>query len=131
MLEVHLKLSADEGRERDRVRLMADLLRGGATLTDLSCPVCASPIFRLRSGELWCAQCQKKVVVVKEEEEVKEFEISSTLSQAESIILTKIWGINERLKIEESLEEIQKLSLVMSTLLDNLERIRRIGKMKK
>jgi len=124
-------LSVDESGRRDKVRLMADLLRGGATLTDLSCPACASPIFRLKSGELWCAQCQKKVIVVKEEEEVREIEISSALSQTESVLLTKIWEINEKLKIEENLEEIQRLSLVMSTLLDNLERVRRIGKMKK
>ncbi|MEM2762531.1 MAG: hypothetical protein QW294_06980, partial [Candidatus Bathyarchaeia archaeon] len=91
----------------------------------------ASPIFRLKSGELWCAQCQKKVVVIKEEEEAREIEISSALSQAESVLLTKVWEINEKLKIEENLEEIQRLSLVMSTLLDNLERIRRIGKTKK
>lgn len=127
----HLKLSEDEGGKKDKVRLMADLLRSGAALTDLSCPVCASPIFRLKSGELWCAQCQKKVVVIKEEEEVREIEISSALNQAESVLLTKVWEINEKLKIEENLEEIQRLSLVMSTLLDNLEKIRRIRKTKK
>ena len=48
---------------------MADLLRQGATLTDLSCPVCASPLFRLKDGTLWCAKCEKKVIVVKEGEE--------------------------------------------------------------
>lgn len=128
---VHLKLSEDEGGKKDKVRLMADLLRSGAALTDLSCPVCASPIFRLKSGELWCAQCQKKVVVVKEEEEVREIEVSSTLNQTESILLTKIWELNEKLKLEDSLEGIQRLSLVMTTLLDNLERVRRIGKMKR
>lgn len=120
-----------ETSKSDKVRLMADLLRSGATLTDLSCPACASPIFRLKSGELWCAQCQKKVIVVKEEEEVREIEISSTLSQTEAILLTKIWEINERLKVEDDVEEIQRLSQVMSTLLENLERIRKIGKMKK
>lgn len=109
---------------------MADMLRSGATLTDLPCPVCASPLFRLKSGELWCAQCQKKVVVVKEEEEVREIETLSALNQAESTLLMKIWEINERLKIEDNPEEIQRLSAVMSILLENLEKIRRIGKMK-
>ncbi|MEM2648878.1 MAG: Sjogren's syndrome/scleroderma autoantigen 1 family protein [Candidatus Bathyarchaeia archaeon] len=125
------KMTGSEGGKSDKVRLMADLLRSGATLTDLSCPVCASPIFRLKSGELWCAQCQKKVIVVKEDEEVREIEISSTLSQTESVLLTKIWEINERLKVEDDIEEVQRLSQVMSTLLENLERIRKIGKMRK
>lgn len=115
----------------DKVRLMADLLRSGATLTDLSCPVCASPLFRLKSGELWCAQCQKKVVVVREEEEAREIETLSALSQAESTLLMKIWEINERLRVEDNLDEIERLSAAMSILLENLERIRRIGKMRK
>ncbi len=48
---------------------MADLLTQGATLTDLACPVCASPLFRLKDGTLWCANDEKKVVIVKEGEE--------------------------------------------------------------
>ncbi|HDO41444.1 MAG TPA: hypothetical protein ENH03_00890, partial [Candidatus Bathyarchaeota archaeon] len=40
-------MSGKKTEKSDKVRLMADLLRSGATLTDLSCPVCASPIFRL------------------------------------------------------------------------------------
>lgn len=121
---------SERGGKGDKVRIMADLLRSGATLTDLSCPVCASPIFRLKSGELWCAQCQKKVIVVKEEEEAREIEILSALSQTETTILTKIWEINERLRAEEDLNEIRKLGSVISILLDNLEKIRRIGKSK-
>ncbi|MEM2341183.1 MAG: Sjogren's syndrome/scleroderma autoantigen 1 family protein [Candidatus Bathyarchaeia archaeon] len=124
-------MSSKEGGKSDKIRLMAELLRSGATLTDLSCPVCASPLFRLKSGELWCAQCQKKVIVVKEEEEAREVEVLSALSQAESTLLMKIWEINERLRIEDNPEEIGRLSSVMSTLLENLERIRRIGKMRK
>lgn len=124
-------MGSSKGDDRsDKVRLMADMLRSGATLTDLSCPVCASPIFRLKSGELWCAQCQKKIIVVKEEEEAREIEIFSALSQAETTLLTKIWEINEKLKIEDDPDEIRKLSAVISILLDNLEKIRRIGKSK-
>ncbi|MEM3180600.1 MAG: Sjogren's syndrome/scleroderma autoantigen 1 family protein, partial [Candidatus Bathyarchaeia archaeon] len=89
---------AGEASSSDKVKLMADLLRSGAVLTDLSCPACASPLFRLRSGEIWCAQCQKKVVIVKEEEEAKEVETLATLSQTETTIMMKIWEINERLR---------------------------------
>jgi UPF0148 protein len=117
--------------ESDKIRLMADLLRSGATLTDLSCPACSSPIFRLKSGDLWCAQCRKKVIVVREGEEAEEIETLSTLSQAESTILMKIWEINEKLRIEDNPEEIQRLSALMSSLLDNLEKVRRIGKLRR
>lgn len=117
--------------ESDKIRLMADLLRSGATLTDLSCPACSSPIFRLKSGDLWCAQCRKKVIVVREGEEAEEIETLSTLSQAELTILMKIWEINEKLRIEDNPEEIQRLSALMSSLLDNLEKVRRIGKLRR
>ncbi len=123
-------MSKKKNSRGDRVRLMADLLRSGATLTNLSCPVCASPIFRLKSGELWCAQCQKKVVVVREEEEARKIEALSTLSQVETTILMKIWEINEKLKNEGDLKEIQHLSSVLSILLDDLEKLKRIGKIK-
>lgn len=123
-------MSGKKTEKSDKVRLMADLLRSGATLTDLSCPVCASPIFRLKSGELWCAQCQKKVMVVREEEEAREIETLSTLTQVETTLMMKIWEINEKLRVENDPEEVQHLSSVMFTLLDNLEKIRRIRKRK-
>ena len=56
-------------KEDTPIKRMADLLRQGATLTDLSCPVCASPLFRLKDGTLWCEQDQKKVIIVKEGEQ--------------------------------------------------------------
>ncbi|MCK4434921.1 hypothetical protein KAU92_05470, partial [Candidatus Bathyarchaeota archaeon] len=45
---------------------MANLLREGATLTKLACPSCASPLFKLRNGDVWCARCEKKVIILKE-----------------------------------------------------------------
>lgn len=120
----------EEENKSDKMQLMVDLLRSGAILTDLSCPACASPLFRLKSGELWCAQCQKKVIVVKKDEEARDIEASAMLSQTESTIMMKIWEMNERLRIEDDPNEIQKLSIIISTLLENLEKIRRIGKRK-
>jgi len=114
----------------DKIRSMADLLRSGATLTNLSCPACSSPLFRLKNGDLWCAHCQKKVIVVREGEETREVEFLSTLSRAESTLLMKIWEINERLRIEDNPEEIHKLSALMSSLLENLEKIRKIEKLR-
>ena len=44
------------------VKRGANLLLQGATLTDLSCPVCSSPLFRLKDGSFWCAKDEKKVI---------------------------------------------------------------------
>jgi UPF0148 protein len=71
--------NTDVGVAEERyIKRMADLLRQGPTLTELACPVCASPIFRLKNGDLWCARCEKKVIVVKEETELTK--ITSVLS---------------------------------------------------
>ncbi len=72
------------------VQNMADLLKQGATLSELSCPACASPLFRLKSGELWCAKCQKRVIVIKEGETPEEAGKAIMLSGLESTVLTKM-----------------------------------------
>jgi UPF0148 protein len=78
-----------ERNEDDPIKRMADLLRKGATLTDLSCPVCSSPLFRLKDGTLWCGRCEKKVVVVKEGEE-QEKTSSAAYDKLEATLLAKV-----------------------------------------
>jgi len=56
--------------DRKRLREMADLLREGATMLAQSCPVCNVPLFRLKSGEVICPSCKRRVVVLKEGEDV-------------------------------------------------------------
>lgn len=112
--------------ENEGIRSMADLLRSGATLTDLSCPVCASPIFRLRNGELWCAKCQKRVVIVKEGEQAFEPSGQLLFGTLESTLLAKINEVNNRIREEEDVEQLLKLNEILSMLLQNLERTRKI-----
>ena len=103
---------------------MADLLRSGATLTSLSCPVCSSPLFRMKNGDLWCAQCQKKVIVVKEGEEISEAQGIAALSTVEQTLFEKILEINDKIKGAENLDDLQRLSATLSSLLENLRRIK-------
>jgi uncharacterized Zn finger protein (UPF0148 family) len=105
---------------------MVNLLRQGATLTDLSCPACASPIFKLRDGKLWCAKCQKRVVVVREGEPTAKITAPILLGKLEATVLAKIQEIENRIQQENDPEELQKLSSILSTLLQNLEKIRRM-----
>lgn len=107
---------------------MADLLRQGSTLTDLACPACASPLFRLRSGNLWCAKCQKKVIIVKEGEEPAKITGSMVLDTLEATLLAKVQEIQNKMQHEENVEELQKLGTVLSGLLENLEKIRKAKK---
>jgi len=107
---------------------MADLLRSGATLTDLACPICSSPIFKLRSGELWCSKCQKRVVIVKEGEDERRPEHAGELlfENLELTLLEKIKEVDSRIREEQDIEQLSKLGEVLSVLLENLERARKI-----
>lgn len=117
-----------EKSEEQYVKRMADLLRQGSTLTDLACPVCVSPLFRLKEGALWCAKCEKKVVVVKEGEEPARTTGSMALDSLEATLLTKIQEVQSKLQNEANADEMQKLGAVLSGLLENLEKTRRVKK---
>ena len=105
---------------------MADLLRQGTTLTNLACPACSSPLFKLKSSNLWCAKCQKKVIVVKEGEEPTKTTNHIILDTLETTLLAKIQDIQNQIQQEKNIEELQKLSTALSELLENLEKIRKI-----
>jgi len=116
-------------REDTSIKRMADLLRQGATLTDLSCPACSSPLFRFKDNTLWCEQDQKRVIVVKEGEQTPDQTTShtnTTYDKLETTLLTKIQVIEDKIKKTEDIEEIQKLSIALSELLNSLEKIRKI-----
>lgn len=113
------------GRLKD-IQSMADMLKQGGTLTELSCPACASPLFRLKSGQLWCVKCKKRVVVVKEGEQTIEKSDSVLLTSLESTLLKKIEEINTKIKEEKDPEQLQKLGATLSALLENLEKTRKM-----
>ena len=102
-------------------------MRQGATLTDLSCPACASPLFRLKDGKLWCGKCEKKVIVVKEGEEPEKAS-SMAYEKLEATLLAKVQDIQNKIENTEKVEELQKLSTALSELLSNLEKVQKMKK---
>ena len=119
-------MSSKKTDEDKHIKRMADLLRRGTTLTELACPACSSPLFRLKDGTLWCAKCEKKVVVVREGEEPAKATNAATLDALEATLMTKVQGIQSKMQNEENPEELQKLGKSLSELLENLERLRKI-----
>jgi UPF0148 protein len=105
---------------------MSEVLKQGATLTELACPVCASPLFRFKNGELRCVKCDKRVVVVREGESTEKMEAQAKLSSLENTILEKIRAVEERIQSEEDPEELQKLNMVLASFLENLQKLRRM-----
>jgi len=106
---------------------MADLLRQGSTLTELACPACSSPLFRLKNGDLWCEKCGKKVIVVKRGEEPK-ITGSIALESLEATLLAKVRNLQGRMQRTDDPEELQKLQKALSGLLENIEKIRKVQK---
>jgi uncharacterized Zn finger protein (UPF0148 family) len=105
---------------------MSEVLKQGATLTELACPACASPLFRFKSGELRCVKCDKRVVVLKEGENTGKMADQARLAALENTILEKIQAVETKIRVEEDAEELQKLSTVLASFLENLEKLRKM-----
>jgi UPF0148 protein len=117
--------------EDTSIKRMAELLRRGATLTDLSCPACSSPLFRLQEGTLWCAKDEKKVIVIKEGEEppkpTVELLPNKCYEKLEATLLAKVQDIQSKIEQTQDIDELQKLTLALSELLNSLEKIKKIN----
>ena len=114
--------------EAEVLRRMADMLRRGAVMLNLQCPACSSPLFRLRSGEIWCARCQKRVVVVEEGQDETVATSDILLGSLEQTLLRKLGELDKMMREEEDLSRLRELSSLLSGLLDNLERLRKMTK---
>ncbi len=112
----------------DHIKRMADLLRQGATLTDLACPACSSPLFRLKDGTLWCGKDEKKVILIKEGEEPPKATNNAAMESLEATLMAKVQNLQGKIQQTDDVEELQKLSNALSELLNSLEKIKRMNK---
>jgi UPF0148 protein len=124
-------------QDKESIKRMAELLRQGATLTDLSCPNCNSPLFRLRDSTLYCAKDEKKVVIVKEGEETPRTQMAQASTQTpkapnaaydklEATLMKKIEEIEAKIEKNEDIDELQKLTVALSELLNSVDKIKKM-----
>ncbi|UCD46153.1 MAG: hypothetical protein JSV27_04995 [Candidatus Bathyarchaeota archaeon] len=106
---------------------MAELLRSGARMLDKSCPECNSPLFQLKSGEIWCANCQRRVVIVQEGEE-SAAEAGMELESLERALVNKIASMRTLIANENEPAKLKEATEVLDSLLSSLEKARRIRK---
>ncbi|MCI2415014.1 MAG: hypothetical protein MPF33_07220 [Candidatus Aramenus sp.] len=100
----------------------AELLRQGATMLSESCPICHSPLFRLKNGDVVCP-LHGKVYIVKSDEEEKKVKKDLVLTSTEDELIE---GLNQMLKkLKEDPKDSEALLQVIRYL-DAIERIRRI-----
>ena len=94
-----------------------------------NCPECGSPLFRLKSGEIWCARCQKRVIILREgEDEAAVVQRELLWESLEEAILRKLSRLSGLLSEEEEPGRIREIAESISTLLTSLQRLRRLKK---
>jgi UPF0148 protein len=113
----------EEIDREEAVKKMAELLRSGATMLAETCPICGSPLFKLRSGEIICP-IHGKVYVVSRDEDISKISAENVLSRLEHLASIKIDNLMKRLSIEEEFETIN--IEMISRWLDILLKIRAI-----
>ena len=106
------------------VRRMADLLKSGATMLSDICPVCGTPLFKVK-GEVFCAKCNKPVVYQKAmASQQATLSPGYLLDSVETTIVGKISEANEVLKIEKDPEKLSLYSNLVFGWLSMLEKLR-------
>ncbi|QKQ99598.1 hypothetical protein GWK48_03585 [Metallosphaera tengchongensis] len=104
------------------VKKAAELLKQGATMLSEACPLCNSPLYKLRNGEIVCP-VHGRVILAKDEEEERKFQRELLLDSAEKILVESLNGVVEKLKNDPMDSEV-----IMQVIryLDSLERLKRI-----
>ena len=116
-----LELSGGDMKE------MAELLRSGAKMLSRSCPECGTPLFQLKSGDIVCANCQRRVVIVPEGEETTA-EAGMQLESLEKAIVEKLVALGGALAEETEPGKMKDISEVIDSLVGSLERLRKARK---
>lgn len=114
------------GDDAAKMRRMVDLLRSGATMLADVCPICSSPLFKLKSGEVYCPGCEKRVVFVKEGEDVAKATQIQVISELTSTASQKLMELTNMAKYENDVDRLYELGRCVLTWLEIFERVRKI-----
>jgi len=112
--------------ERTKRKKMAELLKSGAKMLDKTCPQCGTPLFQLKSGEIYCANCDKRVIIVKEGEREGPVVKSILWEDLEDTLLVKLKETNDKMRSEEDPDELQQLVRLVSSLLETFENLKKV-----
>lgn len=112
-------------RSREGMKEMAELLRSGARMLSYSCPECGSPLFQLKSADIWCVNCQKRVVIVPEDEDESAATKEMLWNSLERTLINKLSSLNSSLSTETEPKRVGELVEVISMILNSLDRLGR------
>lgn len=110
--------------KNQNIQRMAFLLREGHTLLSEQCPQCNSPLFKMKSGDIYCASCDKKVVIVKDEAQIESIMQNGILDDTSKVINMKIKELNQQLDSEKEFDTLYKMTRLLISYLESLEKLK-------
>jgi len=127
---------------REDAKIMADLLRAGYRMLNISCPICKNPIFQNKNGQKFCPICNREVIIAKNnlnnehlanytdkingENGLRISGKPSILFSLRKVTIEKIEDINDKLKSEHQIDMMKKYSDILLKLLEILILIKKI-----
>ena len=115
--------------EENKIKIMADMLKQGYTMTSDICPECNSPLF-LRNDLLYCPICKKQVIKIADDREELSIIQESILSNLNQIINKKIEELTQTIQNEKDIDNLNSYFRLLIAYLESIERIKRITKIK-
>jgi UPF0148 protein len=109
------------------IKKMAELLLHGATMLAQACPQCGSPLFKV-GNDTYCATCNRRIVIVRSDEDMQTPAPSAVISQLKETLLRKLKDVNELVEGENDVEALTKLARLMDLLLQALHRIENMSR---
>jgi len=100
---------------------MAELLRQGAKMLDMHCPECGTPLFRLKTGEIFCPHERREVKIMKDGEDPERAKQEASL---EKTLQSKLRLLQGRLESSTDPAEIRELTQTITVLLDALGKVK-------
>jgi len=94
---------------------MAEFLRQGAKMLDLTCPACGNPLFKLKNSEIYCPSCEKKVIIEKQgqptekKQKLAQAGKDKNVSDLGLVLNQKLNDLKNRLATETDLSTIYKI----------------------
>jgi uncharacterized Zn finger protein (UPF0148 family) len=115
--------------DQEGIKLLAEALRAGGTLLNISCPICASPLIKINE-KIFCKISDTEVIIYKDESELpKEYRkaLEPKKTQIDSPMVktlnTKIESLRKKMEATDDPDEIIKISEAIEKLLATLQRL--------
>ncbi len=105
---------------------MSKLLLSGATMLSDSCPDCKIPLFK-KNERVFCPQCERKAVYIKDDNEIKQIEQKYSLGEAtdqlRDVLTGKITLLTNQLASADNPQEISDTLEIIEKILKILQQI--------